>query len=228
MDTGLPSLIFITGTDGAGKSCHAKWLAGYLNERGIRTGLGWSRFNNYISKPFLALTRLTGHNHYETFDGILFGFHDFERLYGFRILFALMQAIDVNIAAFFELRKNKKCFDIMIYERGPWDTLADVIADTGITDLFSDKLGRLFSAQIKKDAEILLISRSREKILTTRPELIHDYKLELKTRIYEKLAKINGWHIIDNNSSIEATRRQILNVLGIYANSYYDNLKSPD
>jgi len=208
-------LIFITGTDGAGKSCHAQWLVNRLRKRGLKTGLIWSRFNNFLSLPLLALTRLTGHNYYQTIDGTLFGFHNFEHLTGFRQLFAILQAIDVNIATFRYIRAQRSKFDVLVCERGPWDTLVDVIADTGLEALSNNLLGRMYTAQVCKDAKVFPIMRSIENILSTRPELVSDYKLEKKMLIYKHLATINDWNIIDNNGLMESTRSQISGILGL-------------
>ena len=215
MDTITPSLIFITGTDGAGKSCHAQWLVNRLRVRGLKTGLIWSRFNNFLSIPLLALTRLTGHNYYQTIDGVLFGFHNFEHLKGFRQLFAILQSIDVNIATFRYIRAQRSKFDVLVCERGPWDTLVDVISDTGLEALSNNLLGRMFTAQICKDAKVLPIMRSIENILLTRPELASDYKLEKKMLLYKRLAAINDWMVIDNNGLMESTRSQISGALGL-------------
>lgn len=215
MNTIIPSLIFITGTDGAGKSCHAQWLVNHLRERGLKTGLIWSRFNNFLSIPLLALTRLTGHNYYQTIDGVLFGFHNFEYLNGFRQLFAILQAIDVNIASFRYIKAKRRKFDVLVCERGPWDTLVDVIADTGLEALSNNLLGRMFTAQVCKDAKVLPIMRSIENILLTRPELASDYKLKRKMLIYKRLAAINNWMVIDNNGLMESTRSQISGILGL-------------
>ena len=209
MSSNIPSLIFITGADGVGKSSLSRWIVRNLLVQGFKADLVWSRFGNFLSKPLLALTRLSGHNFYKIFDGVLFGFHNFEKLYGFRYLFALLQAIDVNIATIKNIRNKKHRFDVLVCERGPWDTLADVIADTNINNLFDGTLSRLFTAQIKNDAKVLMIKRSRENILRSRPELIHDYKLSRKIDIYDRLAEINRWSIVDNNHSIEKTHKAI-------------------
>jgi thymidylate kinase len=213
MSSNIQPLIFITGADGVGKSCIARWLVESLAIRGIKTGLVWSRFRNFLSKPLLALARLSGHNFYKTFDGVLFGFHNFEKLYGFRYLFALMQAIDVNIAAIKDIKCVKHRFDILVCERGPWDTLADVVADTGLDSLIESSISKLFTAQIRNDAKVLMVKRSKENIVRSRPELIHDFKLERKLAIYDRLAQINRWPIIDNNDSIETTYKTIEKLL---------------
>ncbi len=210
MNAKRPYLIFITGVDGAGKSCHAKWLKQYLTEKNYKTELVWSRFNNFFSKPLLALARLTGHNYYKTIDGVLFGFHKFKHLYVFKHLFALLQVIDVNIAVVKDILIVTKRADIVIAERGPWDTLVDVVSDTGLDALCKNFTGRLYTIQAGFNTKVIYIDRSLENILDTRPELVHDSNLENKIRIYRFLAKQYRWKIVDNNGTIQETRENIL------------------
>ena len=214
IQTKFPPLIFITGTDGAGKSCLSEWLVGYFKAHELRAGLVWSRFNNFLSKPLLGLARLTNHNYYKMFDGVLFGFHNFEHLNGFRYIYALMQAIDVNLAALRDIGIARRRFDIVVCERGPWDTLVDVIADTGIDKLSQTLLGRVFTMQVRNRSVVILINRSKDKILYSRPELVHDNKLDRKIIIYNKLAQSNGWFSVDNNSSLATAKKQICGILG--------------
>lgn len=217
MTLNIPSLIFITGADGVGKSSIARWLVERLQEQGIKAGLVWSRFGNFLSKPLLAITRLSGHNFYKSVDGVLFGFHNFEKLYGFRYLFALMQAIDVNISAIKDIRRIKNRYDILVCERGPWDTLADVIADTGLDNLYEGVISRMFTAQIRGEARVIMVKRSKENIFQSRPELIHDYKLDRKLKIYNRLAEVNRWSILDNNHSIEKAHNEMFKLLQLTA-----------
>jgi thymidylate kinase len=217
MQLKVPPLIFITGTDGAGKSCLSDWLVQYFKEQGLQAGLVWSRFNNFLSKPLLGLARLTHHNYYKKIDGNLFGFHDFEHLNGFRHLFVLLQAIDVNLAVFRYIRKTKQSYDIIVCERGPWDTIVDVIADTGFDNLSNTLLGRVFTMQVRTGSIVIFINRSKDNIFNSRPQMIHDGKLEKKIDIYSRLAKTYGWFVVDNNQSLAAAKMQICQILGIDA-----------
>ncbi len=211
----LPEIIFITGTDGSGKSFFAKWLSDVLTEKGFRTTVIWSRFNNYISKPFLMFMRLTGHSYYKTVNGVKFGFHDFGSLGPLRYLFAVLQGIDVNIATYLRIIRRKEQCDLLICERGPWDTLVDVMADTGMKGLSESRIGRMYTRSIENKSVTLFIRRSRENILGSRPELVNDHKLERKIHFYELLSEINNWRLIDNNGSVPETRRQILSALNM-------------
>ena len=63
-------LIAVCGVDGSGKTALIEALAGRLKADGIPHRRVWSRFRNYLSKPLLALTRLTGHNRKERSQGV--------------------------------------------------------------------------------------------------------------------------------------------------------------
>lgn len=212
MDKKVPPLIFITGTDGAGKSSLSEWLVSNFRNRGLEVDLVWSRFNNFFSKPLLGLSRLTHHNYYRTIDGVLFGFHNFKHLHGYRHLFALLQAIDVNLAVLRDIRIGRRRFDTLICERGPWDTLVDVIADTGLDNLADPILSRLFTIQVRKGSIVIFINRSRDNILKSRPELVHDRNLNRKIDLYSDLSQKYGWFIVDNNESLATTKKQICQI----------------
>ena len=206
-------LVCITGTDGAGKTCITDWLQVYLQQHGRDTATVWSRFNNYLSKPILAITRLTGHNHFKPVGDEVHGFHDFQTLGIWRYVFAFLQAIDVNVATYIKILKPRKDCDVLICERGPWDTLTDVIVDTRLTQLKNHWIGKLIVRQVSHKSITFLISRDIEKICETRTELNDDYKLKEKYATYHELQKQYGWILIDNNASLDGTKQQIVDQL---------------
>jgi hypothetical protein len=209
MSNKFSKVIFITGTDGAGKSCLADFLNRQMKEKGVRSFVVWSRFHNYLSKPLLALSRLSGHNYYNQYDGIRLGFHDFENIPLFGWLFILLQVVDVNISAFLNVTRLKPKYDVMICERGPWDTFSDVMADTGIRLNPLTCIGRLFLLQAS-DGLVFYVRRSMENVLSTRPELVYDHKLHSKIDIYDDLAATRNWHVIDNNRTLHEAELDLI------------------
>lgn len=209
----LAPIIFVTGVDGCGKTTLANWLNEQLRARGIDSRVVWSRFNNYLSKPLLALTRLSGHNYYRDINGEPFGFHDFDRLHGYKQLFALLQAIDVNIATRWHILRALGNDRMLVGERGPWDTLVDVMADTGMEGLGRSALGRFYTSPVRGCSRVLYVDRSLDNILATRPELADDHKMARKIALYGMLAEQENWPVIDNNQSLDAAKQQIAQIL---------------
>lgn len=206
----LPKILFITGVDGVGKSTISQWLKKYAIKYDHKCQIVWSRFNNYLSIPLLATTRISKHNYYEIIDGYKFGFHNFENLSIYKHIYLLCQIIDVNIATYFKIVKKIVPSSFLICERGPWDTLVDVISDTGIIDILDNGLYKFFIYQVLNNSETILIKRDYQNIILCRPELVHDKKIKQRILLYEKLANLNRWRVVDNNGSLIETKKTII------------------
>jgi glycosyltransferase involved in cell wall biosynthesis len=70
-------LVALIGVDGSGKSFLLGRLAKKAEAARVPHHHVWSRFRNYLSKPLLALARLTGHNRKEQVGETRIGYHDF-------------------------------------------------------------------------------------------------------------------------------------------------------
>ncbi len=206
----MKPIVCIAGTDGAGKTAITDAIESLIRERGIPMTRVWSRFNNYLSKPLLAMTKLSGHNHYKYIGDVYHGFHDFENLSVYREVFALLQIVDVNIATWNKISRQRKEDHIMLCERGPWDSLVDVISDTDLTAMENNVFGRLMVRQMLGQSQTYLISRDLDNIFPLREELKGDYKMEKKYAIYHRLAAIYGWTVIENNGHLDDAIQTII------------------
>lgn len=205
-------IICVTGVDGSGKTTLAKYLVEELKKRHHQPVLIWSRFNNFTSKPLLALARLAGKNKREKIDGHVFGQHDFSSTWWLKWPFVFLQTLDVNIATFWKLLKVKKNTDIIIFERSPWDTLADLCLDTEL-DLFKTKYwSRLITRQVS-DALVINITRSFDDIISTRKELKNDKYLISKIAINDALNKYYKWNTITNDKSLDSAKAEIVKLV---------------
>jgi hypothetical protein len=136
------------------------------------------------------------------------GFHDFEQFpLPLRYLFIGLQAVDVNIATLFKMRLPSRSAPVTICERGPWDTLVDVAADTALDRLAGPFFAGLFCGQLAKRADMVLVNRDADLIESSRPELKFDAKLRRRQRLYRRLADIGSWKILDNNGDLNDTKR---------------------
>lgn len=201
--------IYFVGADGCGKTTLAKFAKEELCRRGERALLVWSRFNNYLSKPMLALARLTRHSYYETHEGIRFGYHDFKRAWYYKYPFIATQAVDVNLAHRLRLRTLQGQVDFLVFERSPWDTLADVILDTDCEALARNLWGRWMTAPVRNQGKVVWISRPESAILNSRPVMKHDRRLARKIQIYDKLAHLHGWVVLNNDRPLEIVKEEL-------------------
>ncbi len=207
----LPRIIFLIGADGVGKSTLADALVRELEKRDIATRRAWSRYNNYVSKPLLALARILGLSYYEKCDGHRMGYHDFSKSFIVKHLFVFLQAIDVNIAWFTKIRRRIPPCGVLICDRGPYDTLFDVMIDTGLAHLGRTPWLRAYTLLVRKHCKVFVVERDYQKTLdSTKTELRYDRNLSRKHALYNSYALELGWDSIYNNDSIERAVSEIL------------------
>lgn len=211
----LPNLIFITGVDGSGKSYFAKRLIEELHLLGIPVQHLWSRFNNILSKPLLAFCRLIGLNYYETENGTLMGYHDFEKSKIISWCFIVCQLIDIWIVTLFKIWPRIISGEILVCDRGAYDTLIDIMVDTKNGSLCDSKIARAFLFLLPRHHRVFFLWRQPEEIYRSRPDVIIDRNFEFRYQLYLSCADTFGWSIIDNNNTPGYTLNNILIELDI-------------
>jgi hypothetical protein len=95
-----PNFIYITGSDGTGKTTQAHLLLEYLKNSGVNVQHLWLRFPFFFSLPLLAYARIRGYSYYEEKDGYRQGYWEFYRSRILRTLFAWVLLLDAAIATF--------------------------------------------------------------------------------------------------------------------------------
>lgn len=205
-------IICIVGSDGSGKTTLAKHLVAQLQNKGLKVALVWMRYNNFLSKPLLALARLRGYNYFTMSNGVKMGHHDFGKVWWLRWPFAFLQMIDVNLAAWWKLRAYKG-FDVLVFERSPWDTLSDVMVDTGIDRLEEHWVGRGIVSTFAGRSDVIWVCRDIVAIRQGRRELIADEKLEIKVGNYERMCRYFGWSTLNNNRCLSESKAGLVEIV---------------
>ena len=205
----------MTGPDGVGKTTFSRMLVKELLHRGIDVKHGWTRYRNYLSKPLLAYTRLIGLNYYEENQGYLHGYHDFHKSTAISMLFPILQTIDVNLATYFRIVRRTQAGGIMICDRGPFDTLVDVMIDTGNANLGKGIFFYLYLALVRNKCKLIVLDRSFDNIVKTKMEIKYDKKIFQKIKLYRFYANHYSLPIVDNNGDIETTFANIKRAIGI-------------
>ena len=216
----LPNkIVFLVGIDGVGKTTYTKMILKALQEKGINAKHGWSRNSNYFSKPLLAFAIITGLSIKKYHQGITFQYYDFWRSIIVSKLYIWLQVVDVNIATYFKIYKKAKKAEILICDRGPYDTLVDIMLGTG-ANLLDKNRSQKFIRLLPKEHKVIYLYRPINEIVRDRPELRYDKSLHRKNELYLRMQKEFNWKIIENVNPPNHVFNEILTFL-------YENKKTP-
>lgn len=210
----MEQVICLVGCDGSGKSTLARFVVDELKRRGHRPVLMWSRYNHFFSKPLLAVARLLGYSPKEVHDGVTFGYHEFYRVAWLKWSFIFLQVLDVNLAIRKQVRAARRKGDVLVFERSPWDTLADIMLDTRNERLAETCWGRWIVSSMESRSTVFWVQRDVDAILRTRSELRFDRDLLRKIRNYETLALKYSWIKIGNSGTLDETQIYLAAALG--------------
>ena len=208
----LPKMVFITGIDGSGKTLLASRVVAALRDMGVRSSGGWSRHGNYFSRPLLALCLLTGHNRRERHAGVRFGYYEFWKSPALARLYLLLQKVDVSIANYWRLYRKQRGSQILVCDRGPYDTIVDIMLATRI-DLTRREKFSGFLRWIPSSHEVIHLTRPPASIFESRPELRHDSSLSKKLALYQELQGQLGWSEVANDDSPDVVAERILSLI---------------
>ena len=205
----MKRIICLVGSDGAGKTTLSKYIVEQLAKRNHTVVPLWSRSINITSKVLLAFARWFGHAGFEWHDGVKFGYHNFEKVFWLRWPYIFLQAIDANIACRYKLWRNRNA-DVIVFERSPWDTLSDVMLDTGCSSASQKWIGRrLVSCVNTPNCKVIWVNRELKLVLESRKELRHDRVLAKQIIGYARMAKQFGWDELANNETLEQVKGRL-------------------
>lgn len=204
--------IALIGIDGAGKTLLATRLRDRLQAAGHASTHVWSRFRNYVSKPLLALARLTGHNRKLDFGPVRIGVHAFEN--GYARPFLWLQRLDLWLDALLRVHPAAAS-GLIVMDRCALDQLVDVAVDVGLDDAALDRLAPKIFALLPQPARVVLVDREPLLIGRTRPDALMDPTLLRRRVIYRRLAARLGLPVIQNDGGIEAADRLLDRLVGL-------------
>jgi glycosyltransferase involved in cell wall biosynthesis/thymidylate kinase len=196
------AMIALLGVDGSGKTRLADLLRDRLARGAVPHRQVWSRFRNYLSKPLLAVTRLTGHNRKETVGRVRIGYHDFA---GNRLLawaFLALQTVDLalDIAIRFRLRRR----GTIVADRCALDSLVDIAVDTGLDDVVLDRLAPRLVRLLPQPLLAVVVERPAAQIAAQRPDAMADRHFARRRALYARLAERLRLPVLRNDASLEA------------------------
>ncbi len=213
-------LIALCGADGNGKTTLADALARELRKSGREPRRVWSRFRNYLSRPFLALMHLTGHCRRLHRDGITFGVRDFHRNPLLAHLFLLLQTVDqiLDILLRFRLRPG-----LLLADRCVYDTLVDLALDSGRPDLVFRRIAPLLLALLPEPRLVVVLRRPPALVAQDRPDALVDGRDAVRRALYERLAREFDLPVVETAGTVEEALGAFAELLGEVASDRGDD-----
>jgi glycosyltransferase involved in cell wall biosynthesis/thymidylate kinase len=228
-------LVALCGVDGTGKS----FLLAHLRERYAQAGVPsrhvWSRFRNYLSKPFLGLARLVGHNYKVKEKGITIGYHDFQGRPWLAWPFLVLQTVDQVIDITFRYHLPRflpRCLggrpEPILGDRCVYDTLVDLAVDTGLDDLVIDGIGPRLVRLLPQPALVVLVDRHPLRIQEQRADALLDRHFHHRRALYRRLARRFRLPVVDNNGPVVRALESVEALIHQVGEPESDRVPEPD
>lgn len=214
---GHVSGVYFVGSDGVGKTTLCKEYIKWCKAKALPVRYVWSRFRNYLSKPLLGITRLTGHNRKETVDGVKIGYHIFSNNAALSYAFLLFQWVDQALDIFFRYRIFGRGM-ITVGDRCVLDTLVDLAVDTKRESFILGAYARSLLSMMPKGSRYLWVTRGEDKVLACRADVAVDANRDERNRLYNRLCTKLGLQKISNNTNIEEALGMTTSLLEVAIN----------
>ncbi len=204
-------LIAICGSDGSGKTTLADALARELRKSGREPRRLWSRFRNYLSRPFLAAMHLTGHCRRLHRNGISVGVRDFRRSPVLAHIFLLLQTLDQILDILFRFRLRR---GLLVADRCVYDTLVDLALDSGRPDYVFRRIAPLLLALLPEPRLVVLLRRPPSLVARDRPDALIDGRDGARRLLYERLARECDLPVVETAGTVADALRALTELLG--------------
>lgn len=201
-------MIALCGADGSGKTHLLNFFKMELQARGQSSVHVWSRFRNYLSKPLLALARLTGHNRKEMAGGQPVGYHDFQTARWLAWPFLVLQIIDNWLDIKWRFRQPKG--SLIVADRCIVDTLVDWAVDTGLDDFIIDQVGPRLLRLLPGPRLIVVVERPAALVAADRPDAFAERHFARRRALFARIAAAYNLPVIENDGLAEDAVDQIV------------------
>lgn len=195
-------MVALTGSDGAGKTFLLNALRRRLNAVGLPHRHVWTRFRNYLSKPLLGVTRLSGHNRKEDFGGARIGYHEFAGRTWLAWPFLYLQVLDNLLDIWWRYHRSADR-RVVVADRCVYDTLVDLAIDTGLDDVVFGPLGHRLVGLLPAPRLVVVLNRPVAAMRSQRPDVLFDRNFARRRALYQRLAQEFGLPVVENDGPVD-------------------------
>jgi thymidylate kinase len=205
--------IYITGSDGSGKTTQARLLFKALQSSGAAVEHLWLRFPFIFSYPLLLYARLLGYSFYDERDGQRQGYWEFHRSWLLRNFFPWVLLMDAFLVSLWKVQLPLLLGKVIVCERYAVDMAADLSLALGDPDFHRKLPGRLFYDLLPKDSYIFILDLDYKTLRMRRADLQLDRKLKHRLKIFRRLAADWNLRVVSAKEPVEMVQAQIFKYL---------------
>lgn len=206
-------LIYIIGPDGAGKTIQAKLLEKELRTRGIPASYVWMRWNHKFSLLPLALARLLKLSRVKQLSGKKVVYHYFNRVKPIAVAYQYALLVDTALSILFKIKTRLWTGKFVICDRSAYDTLVDLMVSTRNPNLLNSLVAKLLLPPSRGGTVVMLMARP-DILRSRREDIREDRDLELKTKLYNRLAPSFRITVLNAEEPIAKIHSALMQIVG--------------
>ena len=207
-------IVYVSGIDGAGKTATATTLEQQLRKLGLPVIRIWFRFPYFTLYPLLFIAHKIGMTKTFRYNNKTFTVHFFERI---ARPYILLFVFDFTLHLIARVLVRTLLPLIIIVERGPIDTLVDLLSDVNAQHSRLCSTVRRYFINLQKRGITIFTTADLRTIIKRRPESIIDPKFLYRYKLYNLLLKKH----LSSTIIINTSKPQQVNTMRLKAISTY-------
>jgi len=208
-----PSLICLIGTDGTGKTTHARILVEEIRSDNKKCTYRWLHYARLLSLPLLAYARLQGLSKYKMVTGQKYGSWEFKGSFLLCHVLPWLMLVDAFLFNLIKVRLPLLLGYTVVVDRYIHDILVDIMLGTEQPYLHRQAVGRLFLKMVPRNSFAVLLEADAEKLRMRRGDLKHDKNLEPRRKYYNRLAQDAGIPIVRSEATRDEVHAEIVDAI---------------
>lgn len=199
-------LLCFIGTDGSGKTSHAKNLNRFLLDKGYSSKYVRAASRPILLYPFIAFARIFGFwksvKRGAWTDPLEMAKPTVRK--GLGRVYRLLLFVDFEITTFLKVRVQMMFTQVLICDRYIFDLLMELL----LSDLDSANFTKMMLAANPTPKRTFFLNAPLQVVIRRRPEFSEE-NLRRKQEVYQEFARIFGFTVIDTSNPFEQNQEYL-------------------
>ena len=208
----FPTVIYLCGVDGSGKTTQMGLIAKCLNDRDLKFKHVWLRWAAFLSYPFLVLCRLLGFTEWKTVprSSRKYPEHRFYKNKAVTKLWTGLFTMDMFIYSIFKVKIPLKFGYTLLCDRFALDALVDLMYETKNFDTLRTLPVRLLLSLIPKQSITILLDTNEDKAWKRKDDVPSIKYLKEHRKLYLDLATNLKIPVLETSKSPDEVHEEIV------------------